>query len=39
MAKRLQEAGYRTGLFGKYLNGYTDTTGKSAGLGPLVRAR
>src|SRR5215210_3134797 len=23
---RLQDAGYRTGLFGKYLNGYTNTT-------------
>jgi len=26
VATRLQGAGYRTGLFGKYLNGYTNTT-------------
>src|SRR5215204_1218178 len=26
VATRMQDAGYRTGLFGKYLNGYTDTT-------------
>jgi N-acetylglucosamine-6-sulfatase len=26
VATRLQDAGYRTGLFGKYLNGYTNTT-------------
>src|SRR5512133_10159 len=26
VATRLQAAGYKTGLFGKYLNGYTDTT-------------
>jgi N-acetylglucosamine-6-sulfatase len=26
VATRLQDAGYRTGFFGKYLNGYTNTT-------------
>jgi N-acetylglucosamine-6-sulfatase len=26
VATRLRDAGYRTGLFGKYLNGYTNTT-------------
>ncbi len=26
VATRLHDAGYRTGLFGKYLNGYSDTT-------------
>jgi N-acetylglucosamine-6-sulfatase len=30
-ATRLQDAGYRTGLFGKYLNGYTDTTFRPRG--------
>jgi N-acetylglucosamine-6-sulfatase len=31
LATRLQAAGYRTGLFGKYMNGYTETTGKPPG--------
>jgi N-acetylglucosamine-6-sulfatase len=31
VATRLQGAGYRTGLFGKYLNGYKATTGKPPG--------
>jgi len=31
VATRLQGLGYRTGLFGKYLNGYKDTTGRSPG--------
>src|SRR5215211_672297 len=30
-ATRLDALGYRTGLFGKYLNGYTDTTFKPPG--------
>src|SRR5215207_271659 len=31
VATRLQDAGYRTGLFGKYLNGYTNTTYQPSG--------
>jgi arylsulfatase A-like enzyme len=31
VATRLHDAGYRTGLFGKYLNGYTDTTFRPPG--------
>jgi N-acetylglucosamine-6-sulfatase len=31
VATRLRDAGYRTGLFGKYLNGYTDTTFRPRG--------
>ena len=38
MATRLQALGYRTGLFGKYLNGYKDTTVRPARLGQVVRA-
>src|SRR5215218_3016186 len=31
VATRLQDAGYKTGLFGKYLNGYNDTTFRPRG--------
>jgi len=31
VATRLDAAGYRTGLFGKYLNGYQQTTGRPPG--------
>jgi len=31
VATRVHDAGYRTGLFGKYLNGYTDTTFRPQG--------
>ena len=31
MATRLHAAGYRTGLFGKYLNGYKNTTNSPPG--------
>jgi arylsulfatase A-like enzyme len=31
VATRLQALGYSTGLFGKYLNGYKDTTGRPPG--------
>src|SRR5215213_3474981 len=31
LATRLQAGGYRTGLFGKYMNGYSKTTGKPPG--------
>jgi N-acetylglucosamine-6-sulfatase len=31
VATRLDAAGYRTGLFGKYLNGYRQTTGRPPG--------
>ena len=31
VATRLQALGYRTGLFGKYLNGYKDTTVRPPG--------
>ena len=31
VATRLNAAGYRTGLFGKYLNGYRQTTGRPPG--------
>src|SRR5215211_2411412 len=31
VATRLDAAGYRTGLFGKYLNGYKQTTGRPPG--------
>jgi N-acetylglucosamine-6-sulfatase len=33
VATRLQGAGYKTGLFGKYLNGYDNTTYRPPGMG------
>ena len=37
VATRLHGAGYRTGLFGKYMNRYADTTDRPPRLGQMVR--